>query len=170
MAPFHHDNIRGRRRAPPPASTSAPRSGKDVSTTACSHLQQEGLRLGNFARSDALEGGVLPGVDLHVPQPREMRHLVCGGRSDVNQPAKNSVTRPDTLTSRLAPPPRRVGLPPCMEGASAANPLTADQTLLLLPCSGAPCWSLPSLLGPDVVTLFRNAADVFEVPGFLGFH
>lgn len=77
----------------------------------------------------------------------------------MNQPAKNSVTRPDTLTSQLAPPPRRVGLPPCMERASAANPLTADQTLLLLPCSGAPCWSLPSLLGPD-------ASDVFA--GFSG--
>lgn len=40
------------------------------------HLEEEGLALGDFAGGDALEGGILPGVDLHVTQPREMRHLV----------------------------------------------------------------------------------------------
>lgn len=44
------------------------------------HLQEEGLALGDFAGGDALEGGVLPGVDLHVTQPREVRHLVWGGK------------------------------------------------------------------------------------------
>lgn len=63
-------------------SAETPLGQRQQKKTTCSHLQQEGLALGNFARSDALEGGVLPGVDLHVPQPREMRDLVCGGRTD----------------------------------------------------------------------------------------
>lgn len=53
----------------------------DLGAPACPHLQQERLRLGNFAGGDALEGGVLAGVDLHVAQPGEMRHLVYGGRA-----------------------------------------------------------------------------------------
>lgn len=44
-----------------------------------SHLQQEGLRLRNFASGNTLKGGVLPGVHLHVTEPGEMSHLVCGG-------------------------------------------------------------------------------------------
>lgn len=40
------------------------------------HLEEEGLALRDFAGGDALERGILPGVDLHVAQPREMRHLV----------------------------------------------------------------------------------------------
>lgn len=67
---------------PPPPLHLTPLGRRRHKKTTRSHLQQEGLALGNFARSDALEGGVLPGVDLHVPQPREMRHLVCGGRTE----------------------------------------------------------------------------------------
>lgn len=52
-----------------------------INKTTCSHLQEEGLNLGNFARGDTLERGVLPGVHLYVTQPREMRHLVCGRRA-----------------------------------------------------------------------------------------
>lgn len=42
-----------------------------------SYLEHEWLRLRDFARGDTLKRGVLPGVHLHVSQPREMRHLVC---------------------------------------------------------------------------------------------
>lgn len=49
--------------------------------TTCSHLEEEGLSLRNFARGDALERGILPGIHLYVTQPREMRHLVCGRRT-----------------------------------------------------------------------------------------
>lgn len=57
--------------SPPPRSPT-----KDVHSY--SHLQQEGLRLRNFASGHTLKWGVLPGVHLHITKPREMSHLVCG--------------------------------------------------------------------------------------------
>lgn len=53
-----------------------------------SHLQEEGLNLRDFACGDTLEGGILPGVHLHLTQPREMSHLVCERRTHTHKVMK----------------------------------------------------------------------------------
>jgi len=58
-------------------------SGDAGFTTAVAHLHEEPLGLGSLAGGHALEGGILPRVDLHVAQAGEMRRFCCRGSQDL---------------------------------------------------------------------------------------